>query len=282
MPPIIVNRFGLPEPIVKAAQHNEHQVLPGAISVTQLILPPRIRVLRERHDYEMDVSEMTWMLFGSALHKILESDDDSEVFLSADFGIHGDNHLLCGTVDRIKDGVLSDYKCTSVWSLILGEKPEWEAQLNLYAELCRRNSMSLQRLQIVALLRDWSASKAQHTADYPPCPIMTVPIAMWDGDTCRRYIRDRFALHRRAEQLPDEELPMCTSEERWKKPPVFAVMKRGNKTASKNCNTREEAIQYIVAHPGNSYSIEERPGTSPRCEGNYCGVASICEGLRDA
>ena len=32
-----------------------------------------------------------------------------------------------------------DYKVTSVWSLLLGEKPEWEKQLNTYAWLIEKN-----------------------------------------------------------------------------------------------------------------------------------------------
>ena len=53
-----------------------------------------------------------------------------------------------------------DYKCTSVWSIIYGKK-ELHNQLNFYAWLVEQSKeIEVNRLQIVAVLRDWQRTNA--------------------------------------------------------------------------------------------------------------------------
>lgn len=67
----ITNKFGLPQTIVDACKHDTHRVS-GDISVTQLIDAPQVRILKRKHDYETDASEMLYAMMGTALHHILE------------------------------------------------------------------------------------------------------------------------------------------------------------------------------------------------------------------
>lgn len=77
MPKIYTNEHNLPESYVKAVKVDKHRVY-GDISVTQLIDAPQIRVLRKQHDEVVDVKDMLWALFGTALHSVLErSEQDS-------------------------------------------------------------------------------------------------------------------------------------------------------------------------------------------------------------
>jgi len=71
MPQILVNKQNLPQTIVDACKHDTHRTN-GEISVTTLIDAPRIRLLKRRHDYEVDVMDNLYMLMGTALHHILE------------------------------------------------------------------------------------------------------------------------------------------------------------------------------------------------------------------
>jgi hypothetical protein len=67
--------MGLPDPLVKAIEYDGH-VLRGDISVTSLIDAPRIRVLKKLLlDREEDASSRMWMLWGSAVHYILQKSD---------------------------------------------------------------------------------------------------------------------------------------------------------------------------------------------------------------
>ncbi len=71
MPQILVNKQNLPQTIVDACKHDTHRTN-GEISVTTLIDAPRIRLLKRRYDYEVDVMDNLYMLMGTALHHILE------------------------------------------------------------------------------------------------------------------------------------------------------------------------------------------------------------------
>lgn len=68
---ILTNKYNLPDTLVKASVHDSHRV-GGDISVTQLIDAPKIRILKSKYDYEVDVSENIYALMGTALHHILE------------------------------------------------------------------------------------------------------------------------------------------------------------------------------------------------------------------
>lgn len=68
---IITNKHGLPDTLVRAVSYDTHRVV-GTISVTTLIDAPKIRYLKQLHDYEVDVSELLYALMGTALHNILE------------------------------------------------------------------------------------------------------------------------------------------------------------------------------------------------------------------
>jgi hypothetical protein len=53
--------------------------------------------------------------------------------------------------------LIQDYKVCSIYSVRDGGKVEWEQQQNLLACLARRSGMVVDRLEIVAILRDWQA-----------------------------------------------------------------------------------------------------------------------------
>lgn len=69
----ITNKHHLPEPMVLAVQ-GERYYTDGRMGVTNLIMPPRIYQLQKRHDAEIvdDAIDRIWLIFGTAIHKILE------------------------------------------------------------------------------------------------------------------------------------------------------------------------------------------------------------------
>src|SRR3990167_6158003 len=77
------NKFGLPKSIVSAVTFESYKKS-GVISITELLLPPRIRVLEQRYsdDIEMDVSEAIAMARGRAWHEFLEKHGDMDNSLS--------------------------------------------------------------------------------------------------------------------------------------------------------------------------------------------------------
>ena len=138
----ITNHFNLPQPLVDSVKSDEcYDKGDTDISVTQLIGPPQIRLLTKEYEnqIEQDVTDRIFMLFGSAVHNILEKANTDGYINERRFVSVVDGVKVGGQVDLIhkKDGILYDYKTTSAWSLIyeVNGKPEWEQQTNCYAWL---------------------------------------------------------------------------------------------------------------------------------------------------
>jgi len=308
---IFTNEYELPEPLFNALTHDGY-VKRGDISVTSLIMPPRIRVLSQRHDERLvgDVSERLWMLLGTAVHAILENaggkyrDDQGyiDAFAIENPGPPNDpDSLFCrkeieletqceewtvtGTADLWEyPGTLSDYKITSVWSVISGKpKPEWIAQLNLYGLMAHMQGYAVDKLQICAILRDHSKLKALGGKGYPKVPFRVVPVPMWSQEKAATYLKQRVRLHQEAEGLADNYLPFCTPEERWERPTVYAVRKTANKTATKLHEDKEAAAEHaetLAEKTGKKHVVDTRTGESVRCE-SYCAVAPFCNQYRE-
>ena len=74
----------------------------------------------------------------------------------------------------------------------------------------------------------------------------------------------------------NDELPLCSDEERWKKEDTYRVMKKGRKTAVRVLPSLDDAEKYIKDGELTSVSIEHSKGECMRCTGNYCNVAEFC------
>lgn len=272
----LTNRHHLPDALVQAVANDPYDPGEANISVTSLIGPPQIRILRQRHGPAIseDVTDRIWSLFGQAVHAILERADQdalTERRLYADVA----GWRVSGQFDRLvlTNNTLQDYKVTSAWSTLDGIKPEWEAQLNCLAHLCRRNFISVDRLQVVAIYRDWSRLQARRSADYPQTQVGVLDVPLWDYEAAAQYMRDRVKLHQVAEM---GHVPPCTDQERWLRNECWAVMKKGRKTAVKLCDSPDDADAYLMAKGlGPDHSVVHRPGTYVRCE-DYCDVAPFC------
>jgi hypothetical protein len=225
---MITNKFKLPDPIYQAV-NKEYKPNPDRFSVTDLIGPPLIRQLKLKHWDELaeDASDRLWMLLGSAVDHIV-SQNTSEAIVQHKFEIPVDGVAIVGKPDifYINEKSLEDWKVTSVWSFLLGDKKDWERQLNCYAwGLKKEKGWSTEKLQINAILRDWQKSKAKREPDYPNIPFVTRDIPLWTFEEQDEYIKQQLEYHRVSE--PQE----CTSEEKWEKPTTYAVMKKGRKSA---------------------------------------------------
>jgi hypothetical protein len=281
----ITNKFNVPETLVALATRDYYTKGKSDYSVTEIISPPRIQRLRRKHfeEIEQDVSDMLWMLLGTALHVVAERSEISghtnEERLSA--GING--IILSGAIDLQKDeadGVtITDYKFTSAWAL-MNDKPEWEQQQNIYKYLVERvKKKPVKGLKICALIRDWSRRDAQNKPDYPQAPIQVIDIPMWTFDRTEAFIKERVEMHRDSKVSADwgDELPLCSEEERWVKQTTYAVKKDGRKTAIRVFDTQDEADALLKEMPEKDKGfIEIRKGEAVRCTGNFCGVSQWC------
>lgn len=281
----ITNRHGLPRTLTNLMERDTYDKGNARISVTGLLTPPRIAVLRQRHaaDIEVDVADSIWALVGRAIHHVLEAGADEEHLSEERLFAEIDGWVVSGGLDvqYVPDGVeITDYKFTSAYS-VMNEKPDWVRQLNSYAQLVRMaKGLTVKKLSICAMVRDWNRHRVGEPG-YPRAAVINMPIEMWSPADAERFLRDRIKLHREAIVRADmgEELPECSDEDRWMRAPSFAVWRKGNKRPTRVCSSEEEAIEVAKSIPhrkGDVLTIERREAEPIRCTGGYCQVSAYC------
>lgn len=269
------NKYNLPEELVKACIVGERKLTQDEISCTQLIGSPRYRQLRVRYDADLyqDVSEMLWAVLGRGVHAAIEKMEGHNSLAETRLRLTVDGMNLSGQLDLYNDkdgGTIEDWKTCSVYAFLLGEKPEWVRQLNVYAYLARANGWPVSHLWINAIVRDWSATAQMRDPEYPPCPFQRIGVKVWTDEECRTYVLERLALHKAARHMDTMALPDCTPEERWEKPAKWAVMAKGRKRAVKLYDDEASATAALDA----GQYVEHRPGASKKCE--LCQCRKVC------
>lgn len=228
----VTNKTGLPAGLVRAITNDPYSSGGADITASTLADPPLLQALKRKHwDYlEEDAAERIWALLGQAAHVIAERGAtktpgvESETRLSMD--VLG--WKLSGAFDHFdpQSGVLSDYKVTSVWTIVYGDRiPDWEKQLNTLAHLidldADDDTPAVQGLEVIAILRDWAQRDVGRVKNYPESPAITVSLRLWSFAEQRAYIEERVRLHQEARALAaqDEEhaIDPCTDDERWAK-----------------------------------------------------------------
>ena len=281
----LTNRLGLPQPIVDAATR-DHEYTPKRYSVTQMLKGPREAILARRHSDEIegDVADMAWTIFGSSMHLLLEQSQESatqlkENYITADMP---NGYVLSGIFDLYDDatGTVTDYKSATVWKVIYGEWDDYREQLLSYVWMLRQIGFDARRGEIVAILKDHSKAKAKFDPDYPDHPFYVIGWDFSDGELAEfgERIAAKFREIERCERLADDDLPLCTPEQRWAKPDQWAVMKQGNKKSSKNFDNEPDAVRYaakLQEESGRKCTVEHRPGKDQKCL-EYCDCRPFC------
>jgi hypothetical protein len=286
---ILTNRLGLPDSIVRAIERDEYSKGDADFSVTELIGPPRISMLARVNADKLtqDVLDRIPSLLGRALHTVVEMGASDHEIVEERFFLNIEGVRISGAADLqtpLTDGtnpdwLIRDFKLTSCYSVMM-EKPEWEYQLNAYAYLANAvHGRRIVKLQIIAILKDWSRKKAQTQPDYPPTPVMVVDIPVWTVAQQEAYLRARIVLHRKARAVLDtgDPLDYCSPKERWLRDEKWAVMKPGRKGAVKLYDNADDANANL--EPGQY--VEHRAGTPIRCDGDYCLVSRWCKQYAD-
>lgn len=272
----LTNTQNLPEPLVRAVTYSDYDKEGCDYSVSQLLRPARMAALEHLHKDEIteDASDRLWLLLGSAGHTVLERSAHKGIVEEraiVEVEVDGKPFKVGGKLDYgVSDTTLWDYKFTSVWAAKEGPRDEWVQQLNIYRWLAGRYGVAFDRLQIVAIFRDWSKPKASREPDYPQAQVKVFDLPLWRDDSTEQFIIDRIRAHEAAKVT----LPECSPEEMWEKSAVYAVMKGNNKRAVKLHDVMASALAH--SRQSKDLFVERRPPERPRCE-SYCRCAPFCE-----
>jgi len=290
--------YHLPQPLVKALKHNDYSAGDSDYTPSSLARPAYMtKLLKENNEkLVIDVSDRFFVLEGHVMHSIIEqfADDNNlvEKRLYAQVGKWKIGAMFDNMV--LDEGILQDYKNTTTYKFQrdygnrLPDCPDWEAQLNINAYLARKNGYTINRLEIIGLLKDFSKSKAKYNKGYPKAPIVKREIQMWSDERIIDHITEKASAQEVKDPLP------CSDEEMWAMPAVYALKKKGRKSAVKLFPNKDELMSHAtnkkwvntdsmdtdhnpIIKLNKEYSIEFRPGKRNRCEG-YCtvGMCGLC------
>lgn len=294
------NKSKLPKSLEDAITKNTYdlsQSNPNIYSVTTILNPPKVKHLSLRHWKKLtrDISDSIWLLLGSSVHTVMERISDKNrlieerMFIDTNtWDIVDKKHLkddviyIAGKPDLYDtlEHLVEDYKVTSVYK-VMGDYKEWEEQLNCYAWLYRRLGFPVKQLRILAILKDWSRTKARMDKNYPKTAAFPIKIKLWSEEEQLKFLKERLQLHVQYRDIPDDEIPPCSMKERWAKPDKWAVMKEGRKSALKLFDDENQAkgmaikCNMVKKNKSDFYYVEHRPSEDIRCL-HFCDVNKYC------
>lgn len=278
----LTNKYNLPQTFVNVLNRPTYTKGKAHLSATEIITSPRIVQLKKIHwdNLEEDVADKVWAIFGTAIHAVLELGKDDHHIIEQRLHANVDGWDISGAIDlqRVEDDgiIVADYKTTGAWA-VMNEKSDWEQQLNIYAWLVEKvKKVPVKKVEIIAIIRDWSRRDAQVKEGYPEAPIKVIDVPLWTFEQRENFIKERIQLHSNALFATEtaDDLPECTPSEMWEKPAFWAVRKIGNKRATAVLDTEDKALAKIE-ELGKGYEIEFRPGERTRCA-NFCQVRDFC------
>jgi len=290
----ITNKTNLPEALVKCVLADNRERGDSDYTVTELLAPPRQRVLMNRHHNELtqDVADMIYAYLGRVGHALFEKArvDGDVVETRVKSKVSG--FKISGQFDRlVQSDTLIDLKLMSVWEIVFGLKEEKIWQLNMYKYLAEQNGFRVKELAILGILRDWSIGKAelarmQGKTDYPQKQVVWIPVPVKSEKEVIAYIKERISLHERAINTPNW-LPECSDYDRWAKDDTWALHRDTRKSALRVMDDRDKLEQFAL---DNNFAIldkdgrwegrkgiyiEHRKGESVRCK-HYCAAFPVC------
>ena len=287
----ITNKLGLPKQLVELVNNN-YKPTPHQYSCTTILKPIRQIILERRHsdEIEQDVSDMCWMIFGIAVHSIIEnSKEDEGQFkeekLKVDLGKYWSElkgYYLSGRSDMIDliEKKIVDWKTCSAWKILFKDFEDWRNEMLIYAWAVKDMGFEINKGEAVSFIKDHNKTKSKIEKQYPKLPIWVEKFKFNEEEfqEIEKFVYNKFIELKKYENTPDEELPMCTNFERWREPTKYVVKKKANKTATKLHDTLEDAEKHLdnlEKKCPNVYEIVVREGVDKKCI-DYCSCCEFC------
>lgn len=274
----ITNLYNLPESLMDACKAFQKKYEDGKttkLSVTDLLKPALMRRLEKEFDDEVteDLTDRIWSLTGQALHEVLSKGKQENTLTEERLTATFQGVEISGQPDiYFASGLIQDYKFTNVWKIIFGDFEDWILQLNIYRLLLIQNGFDVNKLEVIAVLRDWVKSKV-YTDNYPRCQVKVIDLDLLPLPEIILYLNERITFHLDTESMPIDKIEICSLKERWHNPDKFALMKKGRKTAVKLFDNEEQCKRAMIDDP--NFYIEARKGEDKRCK-DYCRVSRFC------
>lgn len=310
----ITNRYGTHASIVYGILNPSYTKGGADYTTSDLLLPPKIYFMRKKYfdKISLDVNDLAQTFDGTLFHDGMEKTNlerfacmilrdpyfrnniEERLFMEIN------NRLVATKFDLIDENLdLIDYKTTKIWDLIYDRiNVYYERQLNFENYLIKSvMGLDIRNMFIQYNLRDWSKTKSIREEGYPKSRIPLVKYPKWEISDSKNFVESRVNLYVDLEK--EKSWPDCTEEEMWTVNSSWALMKKGNKRATKvfdhpldleivdnYCQKKNIVIEcYDMALPNpvvfeGPYYMEFRLGQRIRCE-YYCPVKQFCDQFKE-
>ena len=272
-------------------------------STTALLKSPKEFILGKRHSGELvsNSTDRLWMVFGTAFHELFEKmlKNDDKYLIEKRMFIEINGKIISGKFDAYdkEDCILYDLKTTSRSQIEKGQtnqNDKWTQQLNIYAYMIRKTlNLPVKKVKIIWVDKYYSKGRQKYLNEPDLMPIGEIQLPLWTNEVCETFIKNKLNRFEANEHLPDNEIPLCSFEDRFMTPPKIAIytkesnfkkdgeLKKRTK-ATKLCNNVSEFVYWLKNKNYNKIGLEFRPsGEAVKCL-DYCNLKSICNGYTKA
>lgn len=269
------------------------------ISATQLLQPTRAIVLSAQvpEPDEIDLHKYIAPKMGNALHDSIEAvwkepDNWNKAMMKLGYpskliekmDVHIEERMkrkfrgytIGGKFDMVINGNLFDFKSTSVYTWINGDKDEdYQLQGSIYRWL-NPELIQSEDVTICFIFTDWQQKEALYKEGYPSQRIKQKSIQLMSEPEVERWISNKLADIEQNARLSQEEMCRCSDKELWRSLPKFKYYASGDisKRATRVFDTAAEAAAFKAGNKSKG-TILMVPGEPKRC--NYCYAAPICK-----
>lgn len=280
----------------------------NVISATTLIKNTKKIVMSDRvKNYALDITDIIKARVGQSIHGAVESvwtdsekrvealtklgyskavidsitinpsvvsDNMLPVYLEQRLERELDGYIIRGKFDFCAEGILRDTKTTSTYTYTKQTKlDDYILQLSIYKWLAP-NMVTEDYGYIDYIFTDWKASLAKVSKDYPQYPHYEQKIPLMSLADTEDYIRNKLREIKKYSLLPEENIPVCSSEDLWQEPTKYKYFsKETNTKASKTFTSFREANAYL--NEKGKGVIKTITGKAKAC--SYCKAYDICK-----
>lgn len=279
----IVNKSGIPEVLFNALKANWYSGKDEVrdYSITELLNPTKVALLTKRYDDELEVDALSllWAMMGSAMHVVLEKGSKGKehlgLFAEKRMGMDILGKRITGGMDiyNANNKSITDFKFQTTWNWIYLDDhiDNLTLQLNAYKILLEANGYEVEKLKVLFIFRDWHEYEITRFTGYPDTRYKELDIRIMDRDEIMGWLEGRVRDLEKYSKLPDDEIPVCTKEERWQKEDSYRIKFKNR--IIKRFETEEEA-EAFVAEKGYG-KIDFRMELPKRCH-KYCPANNYC------
>ena len=310
---MISNNSNIPLAIAVGLVDDEYDYVddPKYISATSLLRPVKQIVLAKRvtASTPIDLEDKVASFMGTSLHANLEhawtyrckenlkklgypdkmiektvvnpetvSDGDIPIYVEQRTKRKIGDYTIGGKYDLIINGELNDYKSTSVYTWIHGDKDEdYKLQGSIYRWL-NSDKITSDYIRINFIFTDWQKVHALSDPNYPKSRVQYKDIQLLSLEETERYIKNKIQQIEKYNNASEIQIPECTDAELWRSKGKYKYYADASKTSgrsTKNFDDASTANNYWKVTKQGKGIVIYAPGEVKRC--SYCPASSVCK-----